>query len=208
MAQLFVNNGKTTLAATLANGATSATITDGSIFPAVAAPDFMLVTLDDGTNIEIVKITAHTAASTTITISRAADGSTQYAGTWAASSTKVECRITKGGLAGVLRNPSVQAVTSSATVTPNADTDDVVTITAQAAGLTLANPSGTPVQGQTLIIRIKDNGTARSISYGTQYRDMGNTRPTTTVVSKTLYLGFIYNATDTKWDLVASAQEL
>lgn len=98
MAQLYVNNGKTTLNATLANGATSATITDGSIFPAIAAPDFMLVTLDDGTNIEVVKITAHTASSANITIERAADGSTQYAGTWAATSTKVECRWTKGSI--------------------------------------------------------------------------------------------------------------
>ena len=101
----------------------------------------------------------------------------------------------------------VQAVVSAATVTPAADSDDVVTITAQAEALTLANPSGTPTQGQKLIVRIKDNATARAISYGTQYRAMGNTLPTTTVVSKTVYLGLIYNSTDTKWDLVAVAQE-
>jgi hypothetical protein len=33
------------------------------------------------------------------------------------------------------------------------------------------------------------------------------TLPTTTVISKTLYLGMIYNSTDTKWDVVAVAQE-
>jgi hypothetical protein len=105
--------------------------------------------------------------------------------------------------------PRVQAVTSSATVTPSPDTDDLVVITAQAAGLTVANP--TPVvnvvQGQKLIIRIKDNGTARAISYGTQYRTLGPALPSTTVISKTLYLGLLYNSTDTKWDLVAVAQE-
>lgn len=104
-------------------------------------------------------------------------------------------------------DPRLQSVTSAATVTPDADANDAVIITAQAEALTLANPSGSPAQGQKLVVRIKDNGTARAISYGTQYRDMGNTKPTTTVLSKTLYLGLIFNSTDTKWDLVAVAQE-
>lgn len=105
--------------------------------------------------------------------------------------------------------PRVQTVASAATVTPSPDTDDQVVITAQAAALLLANPS--PVvnvtQGQKLIIRIKDNGTARAITYGAQYRALGVALPATTVISKTLYLGLLYNATDTKWDLVAVSQE-
>lgn len=99
-------------------------------------------------------------------------------------------------------NPRVQSVTSSATVTANADTNDLVVITAQAAGLTLANPTGTPVQGQPLMIRIKDNGTSRSITYGSQFRALGVTLPTATTISKTTYLGCVYNSTDTKWDVV------
>ena len=99
-------------------------------------------------------------------------------------------------------NPRVQSVTSSATVTADADANDLVVITAQAAGLTLANPTGTPVQGQPLMIRIKDNGTSRSISYGTQFRALGVTLPTATTISKTTYLGCVYNSTDTKWDVV------
>lgn len=103
--------------------------------------------------------------------------------------------------------PSVQSVTSSATVTPNADTDDEVVITAQAVGLTIANPSGTPVQGQALMIRIKDNASAQTIAFGASYRAIGVTLPTTTVASKTLYLGCIYNATDSKWDVLGINQE-
>ena len=99
-------------------------------------------------------------------------------------------------------NPRVQSVTSSATVTADADANDLVVITAQAEGLTLANPTGTPVQGQPLMIRIKDNGTSRSITYGSQFRALGVTLPTATTISKTTYLGCIYNATDTKWDVV------
>ena len=98
-------------------------------------------------------------------------------------------------------NARVQTVTSSATVTP-VSTNDLVIITAQAVGLTLANPTGTFTEGQALMIRIKDNGTARTIAFDTNYRAIGVTLPTTTVISKTLYLGVIYNATDSKWDIV------
>jgi hypothetical protein len=112
----------------------------------------------------------------------------------------------RANLAAAAHDPSIQSVTSSATVTPTF-ADDQVNITAQAAGLTLANPTGTAVAAWGIVIRIKDNGTARSIAYGTQYRAIGVTLPTTTVISKTLYLAMIYNSTDTKWDVVAVAQE-
>jgi hypothetical protein len=100
------------------------------------------------------------------------------------------------------RIPNVQSVTSAATVTPTFD-DDLVKITAQAAALALANPTGTAIPGLGIVIRIKDNGTARAISYGTQYRAIGVTLPTTTVVGKTTYLAGIWNDTDTKLDIVA-----
>lgn len=101
---------------------------------------------------------------------------------------------------------AVQTVTSSATVTPTSD-NDLVVITAQATGLTLANPTGAWVQGEALMIRIKDNGTPRSIAYGTNYRAIGVTLPTTTVANKTTYLGIIYNSTDTKWDVIGVTTE-
>jgi len=104
------------------------------------------------------------------------------------------------------RSPNVQSVASSATVTPTFS-NDMVKITAQAAGLTLANPTGTAIDGLGIVIRIKDNGTARSIAYGTQYRAIGVTLPTTTVISKTTYLAMVFNNDDTKWDVVAVGQE-
>lgn len=86
-------------------------------------------------------------------------------------------------------------------------TCDQFEVTAQAGDLKFNNPGGTPLGGNKLIIRIKDDGTARALTYDTQFRAMGTALPSTTVPSKTLYMGFIYNATDTKWDLVAVAQE-
>jgi len=102
-----------------------------------------------------------------------------------------------------------QTVVSAATVTPNADDDDIVSVSAQAEALAVANPSPayTVVNGQKFILRIKDDGTGRVITWGDEYRAIQSSLPATTTASKTLYLGFIYNTADTKWDLVANAQE-
>ena len=101
----------------------------------------------------------------------------------------------------------VTSITSSATPAPDVDTTDLYLITALAEAAVFGVPTGTPVQGQKLIIRIKDNATAHALSWNAIYRVIGTTLPLTTVISKTLYLGFIYNSTDTKWDLLAVGQE-
>lgn len=116
-------------------------------------------------------------------------------------------RATTDTLTNKRINPREVTTASAATVTTDSDVTDIQTITAQAAGLTLANPTGTPVQGQALIYRIKDNGTARAITFGANFRALGITLPTTTVISKTLYICAIYNSTDTKWDVVSVPQQ-
>jgi hypothetical protein len=101
--------------------------------------------------------------------------------------------------------PTTVTTASTATLTPNVDNSDIFTIISQSAALSIANPTGSVVNGQKMIIRIKDNGTARAITWaGSQYRTSTDlSLPTTTVVNKTLYTGFIYNSDDTKWDLIA-----
>jgi hypothetical protein len=103
----------------------------------------------------------------------------------------------------------VTTMTSSATPTINTDNCDVVDITALATAITsmTTNLSGTPTNFQTLVIRIKDNATARAITWGTSYEARGTALPTTTVLSKVLTVGFIYDTTDSKWGCVASMQE-
>lgn len=81
------------------------------------------------------------------------------------------------------------------------------TITAQAVALSFGTTGGTEVDGNRLIIRVKDNGTARAISYvAGNYRSLDSTNlplPTTTAIGKWLYMGFVYNGTDAIWDLVS-----
>lgn len=103
--------------------------------------------------------------------------------------------------------PRVGTVTSAATITPTADLSDMYTVTALAVGAAIAAPSGTPTDGQRLLIRIKDNGTARALTWNAIYRVIGVTLPTTTVATKTIYVGCIYNSADNVWDVVAETEQ-
>lgn len=105
--------------------------------------------------------------------------------------------------------PRITSISSSGTPTINTDNCDCVTITALAEAITsfTTNLSGTPVNFDKLIIRIKDNGTARALTFGSSFEAKGVTLPTTTVLSKVLTLGFLYDTVTSKWGLVASAQE-
>lgn len=79
MAQLFSNNADTLLDATITAVATSITVSagDGALFTSPTGGDFELVTLVEGTNIEIVKMTART--TDTLTVVRAQEGTTGFA---------------------------------------------------------------------------------------------------------------------------------
>ena len=104
-------------------------------------------------------------------------------------------------------DPRTSSTASTATLTPDISSFDQYNLTAQAAGLTVAAPTETPVDGNRLILRILDNGTARSISWNGTYTAIGITLPITTVINKMTYVGCIYNATNTRWDVVAVTTE-
>jgi hypothetical protein len=74
MARKFKNNARTLLAGSgLAFTDTTMVVSvgTGDLFPAVAAPDFFTITLQNATDIEIVKVTERTAGSDSMTIVRA-----------------------------------------------------------------------------------------------------------------------------------------
>lgn len=105
-------------------------------------------------------------------------------------------------------NPRESTIASATNITMTSDSSDIYTVTAQAVNPTIKPPSGTPVDGQSLILRLKDNGTARTITWDTTtasgFRASSDlSLPTTTVISKTMYCGFRYNSDDTQWDFVS-----
>jgi hypothetical protein len=106
-----------------------------------------------------------------------------------------------GNFITVTNDPKILTIASNATITPTFAYDQV-NVTALAVGTTIANPTGTAVDGHGFVIRIKDNGTARAIAFGTKYRAFNDALPTTTFVSKTMYIGCAYNAADDKVDVL------
>jgi len=119
---------------------------------------------------------------------------------------------TKNSASVTLENKRItkRVGTSSTTgsLTINADSYDLYTVTALAEDLTINAPSGTPTNGQPLLIRIKDSGSAHPLTWNSVFRVVGVTLPTTTVISKYNYVGCIWNSTDSKWDVIASLQEV
>ena len=93
-------------------------------------------------------------------------------------------------------NKRTSTTTSTATLTPSPANYDVYTLTAQAAALTIANPTGTPVLGDTIAIYVTDDATARAISFGTQFKGFGAALPTTTTSGKTILITAQYYDTN------------
>jgi len=144
-------------------------------------------------------------SGTTLSLSGAATlsgGGTSTTPAYGDSTTK----IATTAFVQAAKAPNVQTVASASTVTPTFS-NDAVNITAQAAALTLANPSGTAVDEWGWLIRVKDNGTPQTIAYGTQYTGIGFTLPTTTVAGKVLVLGCVYNAALGRVEVLSTAQE-
>jgi hypothetical protein len=104
----------------------------------------------------------------------------------------------------------VAASGTSGNLTINGDTTDVYKAEGLTGAITFLQPSGTPVDGQKLLIRLEDNGTARGITWTTSagaFRAVGITLPTTTVATKITYVGCVYNATDSFWDAIATVTQ-
>jgi hypothetical protein len=100
-------------------------------------------------------------------------------------------------------DPRVSSTTSTASITPDISSFDQYAVTQQSVNLTINAPTGTPVDGNKLIFRILDNGTARILSWDATYTLIGVTLPGSTTATKMLYVGCIYNAANTRWDVVA-----
>ena len=119
-------------------------------------------------------------------------------------------RATTDTLTNKRITPRIGTVTTTGTVTPTGDTADQYNVIATGT-LTIAAPSGTPTDGQQLMLRIKNNGTvvSQAVTWTTTsgaYRVIGVTLPTATPSNATTgiqYIGCVYNSSDTFWDVLA-----
>lgn len=100
-------------------------------------------------------------------------------------------------------DPRVSSTTSTGSLTPDISAYDQYCLTAQAATLTINAPTGTPVDGNKLIFRILDSGVSQTLTWNVTYTAIGVTLPTSTTAGKMTYVGCIYNAANTRWDVIA-----
>lgn len=101
--------------------------------------------------------------------------------------------------------PRVVAVASATSITPNADTMDILTqVNSLGAGtLTINAPTGTPVNGQKIVFRLTTTN-SQTLSYNAIYQGSTDLAlPSSMSAATTNYLGFVYNAATARWQLLA-----
>ena len=120
--------------------------------------------------------------------------------------------ISSGIISAVNVLPRTGSIINSTIITPTAATSDIYVVTALGADATVVLPSGTPVNGQKLLIRIKTDGTTRNLTWTTTaggYRALLSGAlplPSSVTTTNVLYVEFIYNSQDNYWDLIRSIQ--
>jgi len=100
--------------------------------------------------------------------------------------------------------PRVSSLSNTTSVSVNSDSFDMVVDTGITGAITLNNPTGTPTEGQRLWYALTGTA-ARAISYGTAFEDSTIIRPTTTVTTARLDIGFVWNGATSKWRCVGTA---
>ena len=108
--------------------------------------------------------------------------------------------------------PKVSSSVTTSSLTWSSLTTDQVNVTGLTTSLTIASDSATsaPVDGQKVLFRIKAAGAGLTLSLsgtGTYpFRVIGAVIPGTLTNGNTLYIGCVYNAADTKWDVISAGQ--
>ncbi len=104
---------------------------------------------------------------------------------------------------GVLQR--VVTTTDDATAAIDVDVTDVYELSAVANNTTFTL-TGTPTDGQKLIVRYKDAGVSKTLTW-TVFTAIGVTLPTATTASKWGYVGCVYNSAASAWHAIAVTTE-
>jgi hypothetical protein len=99
----------------------------------------------------------------------------------------------------------VVTTTDDATAVINTDITDVYELSA-IANATEFTLTGTPTDGQTLVIRFKDAGVSKALTW-TGFTEVGVTLPTATTAGKQHVVGCMYNDAESEWQVLAVAEE-
>lgn len=168
----------------------------------------------DPTNASLVSLEA---SSTSINLSSSIRGSGTYLPLNFYTNNTLNAQLSTAGVFSVTGsisstrvNPrSLSLASTSGAITPNSDLYDQVNYSLTGSS-SFSNPSGTPVNGQKLTIRIYAASLQTISSWSNSsggYRAIGVTLPVAAQADKTIYVGCIWNSTDSFWDVVAVATQ-
>ncbi len=116
--------------------------------------------------------------------------------------------VAAGTLAtGTILNKRVVTTTDDSTAVIDVAATDIYQLTAVANATTFST-TGSPVDGQAIVIRYKDAGVAKALTWDAIFVAIGVTLPTTTTAGKWGYVGVQYNASATKFHVLAVTTEL
>lgn len=103
-----------------------------------------------------------------------------------------------------LITPRITTTTSAASINIDGSAD-IWEVTALAVTLAIGDTVATsPVDGQKVILRIKDNGGSQTLSWDADFISIGvGTLPTATVAGKWMYFGMVYYNATADWHVVA-----
>ena len=187
-------------------------VTGGNILTAGLFSVTGNVTANNGMFTNIVNVASHTGAVVSVTGNVTANNGMFTTIVNVASHTGAVVSVTGnvsagnisavGGIVGLI-NPRTVTTTSNAALTPNIAVYDQYNYTALAANLTINAPTGSPVDGNKILFRIIDNGTTRTLTWNATYTAIGVTLPVATTANKMVYVGCVYNSTNTRWDAIA-----
>ncbi len=116
---------------------------------------------------------------------------------------KSDLGLVTGLYSNITKNPNVFSVTTISSLQVNPLLSDMQLILSQDSVITMGAPLNTPHEGSKFTIRLKDNGTSRTIVWDTIFRGVYSPLPTKTIPNKTLYIDLVYNSTDSKWDVLS-----
>jgi hypothetical protein len=119
---------------------------------------------------------------------------------------KTSLGLVKEVYSNVIKNPKVYSVTEISSLTINPLDSDMQLVLQQNQGITMGAPTDTPHEGSRMTIRLKDDGTARNITWNSIFRGIRGSLPSKTIPGETLYVDLIYNNTDSKWDVISSSK--
>jgi hypothetical protein len=110
--------------------------------------------------------------------------------------------VTGGTWSGAFA-PRVNVVSTATSLSLNPAAFDVYAVSSLSSNLsTNIQIIPTPNSGQKIELRIKDNGTPKTLTFGSNVIFTGVTNPGTTIAGQVVYFEFEYNIVTNKWDCI------